>query len=75
VLARVIAEDRGAVVIDLTETAFIDTAIVRAIGRAAEVLRERDRPLIVRSPSRLAARVLEIFGLCHLVEPGVTAQT
>ena len=70
VLARVIAEDRGAVVIDLTETAFIDTAIVRAIGRAAELLHERNRRLTLRSPSRLAGRVLVIFGLTELVEHG-----
>jgi anti-anti-sigma factor len=75
VLARVIAEDHGAVVIDLTETAFIDTAIVRTIGRAAELLRERDRQLTLRSPSRLAGRVLLVFGLSHLVERAVTPQT
>jgi len=70
VLARVIAEDHGAVVIDLTEASFIDTAIVRTIGRAAGLLRERDRELTVRSPSRLAGRVLALFGLLHLVERG-----
>ena len=70
VLARVIAEDHGVVVIDLTETVFIDTAIVRAIGRAAEILHERDRQLRLRSPSNLASRVLVVFGLSHLVEHG-----
>jgi anti-anti-sigma factor len=68
-LARVIADHEGAVVVDLAETEFIDTATVRAIGRAGQLLGDRDRQLTLRSPSRLAVQVLAFGGLSHLVEP------
>jgi anti-sigma B factor antagonist len=69
-LARVVADDLGAVVINLAPTTFIDTATVRILDRARQLLSDRDRELTFRSPSRLAARVLTCFGLSHLVEPG-----
>jgi anti-anti-sigma factor len=74
ILARVIADDHGAVVIDLGPTTFIDTATVRALDSARRFLGDRDRELTFRSPSRLAARVLASFGLSQLVEPGAAAQ-
>jgi anti-anti-sigma factor len=72
VLARVIAEDNGAVVVDLAETDFFDTASVRVVGRAAQYLRTRERRLTVRSASRQSVMVLSAFGLSHLLEPCVT---
>jgi len=69
ILARVIADDEGAVVIDLAQTEFIDTATVRAIGRAGQLLGDHGRQLTLRSPSRLAVQVLAFGGLSHLVEP------
>jgi anti-anti-sigma factor len=67
-LARVIADHEGAVVIDLAEIEFIDTATVRALGRAEQFLGDRGRQLKVRSPTRLAVHVLAFGGLSHLVE-------
>lgn len=67
-LSRALADHRGAVVVDLTDTEFIDSATVRAIGQAAQFLGGRERQLTVRSPSRLALHLLEVFGLSDLVE-------
>lgn len=68
VLCRVIADRTGDVVIDMADTTFVDTAIVRALGTAQQLLDRQDRILTVRSPSRLAARVLQVFGLTDLIE-------
>jgi anti-anti-sigma factor len=62
-LTRVIADHRGDVVVDLAETEFIDTATLRALLRAREVLDWGGRRLTFRSPSRIAGRVLAVFGL------------
>jgi anti-anti-sigma factor len=68
VLSRVIALRAGDVVIDLTEAEFLDTAIVRALAVGEQLLDRRGRRLTFRSPSRLAARVLDVFGLSDLIE-------
>jgi len=68
VIAAVIAEKDGAVVLDLAGTEFIDTACVRAIGLAAQSLADRGRHMTFRSPSRFVAMLLATFGLTHLVE-------
>ena len=68
-LAGVIAEEDGDVIVDLARTDFIDTAALRAVLRAREVLRRGDRQLSLRSPSRIAGRLLSVFGLSHLVGP------
>jgi anti-anti-sigma factor len=67
-LSRVIASQAGDVVIDLAEAEFIDTATVRVLAAALQLLDRQGRELTVRSPSRLAARVLDLFGLAYLVE-------
>ena len=69
VLARVIAEHDGPVIVDLAHTDFIDTGTVRALGWAWRFLREVGRTLTLRSPSAVAARVVGQFGLSHLIEP------
>ena len=66
-LTRVIADQQGDVIVDLAETEFIDTATLRALLRAREVLEWGGRQLTLRSPSRIADRVLAVFGLSHLV--------
>jgi anti-anti-sigma factor len=66
VLARVIADQRGDVIVDLAETEFIDTATLRALLRAREVLDCDGRQLALLSPSRIADRLLAVFGLSHL---------
>jgi anti-anti-sigma factor len=67
-LSTVIASHDGDVVVDLAETAFIDTAIVRALADAHRMLGLQGRTVTFRSPSRLAARLLDLFGLTDLIE-------
>jgi anti-anti-sigma factor len=67
-LSRVIASQAGDVVIDLAEAEFIDTATVRVLAAGLQLLDRQGRKLTIRSPSRLAARVLDLFGLADLVE-------
>lgn len=69
VLIRVVADHHGDVVVDLAETAFIDTATLRAVLGARDALEGTGRRLTFRSPSRNAGRLLEIFGLSKLVTP------
>lgn len=68
-LTRSIADSDGLVVIDLAEIAFIDTGGIRALARAAAFLSDRGRELTVRSPPRIAARILTLLELSHLIEP------
>jgi anti-anti-sigma factor len=68
VLCRVIDSNRGDVIIDLGNATFIDTAIVRTLATAQHSLDRQGRRLTFRSPSRLAARLLELFGLTDLTE-------
>jgi anti-anti-sigma factor len=67
-LSRVIATLLGDVVIDLTETDFIDSAIGRTLADAQRMLDRQGRQVTFRSPSRLAARLLDLFGLTALIE-------
>jgi anti-anti-sigma factor len=68
-LARVVADqDGGDVVIDLAEAEFVDADIVFTLGAAQRLLDRDGRTISFRSPSRLAARVLHLFGLADLVE-------
>ena len=65
--ARITADGTGDVVVDLSQVEFIDTATVRAVLGARVLLAGDGRQLTLRSPSRVAARVLARFGLTHLV--------
>ena len=68
VMSQVIELGRGDVVIDLTETTFIDTAIVRTLAIGQQLLDRQGSSLIFRSPSRLASMVLQVFGMSYLIE-------
>jgi anti-sigma B factor antagonist len=68
-LSRVIATGNGDVVVDLAAVTFIDTAIVRSLATGQRLLDRTGRTLTFRSPSRLAVRVLDMFGLTELIEP------
>jgi anti-anti-sigma factor len=68
-LSRLIALQAEDVVVDLTDTEFVDLAIVRVLGRCHQLLARQGRKLTFRSPSRLAARLLDLIGLTHLIEP------
>jgi len=74
VLSRAIASGSGDLVIDLTEVRFIDTAIVRAFCDGQRFLSSLGRKLTFRSPSRVAARLLDIFSLTDLIERREGAQ-
>ncbi len=65
--ARIIAAGEGDVVVDLARLEFLDTATIRAVVRARAVLAGDGRQLTLRSPSRIAGRVLAVFGLTQLV--------
>ena len=71
VLSRVIADYAGDVVIDLAQLTFIDSATGRILAIAKDLLSCRGRHMAVRSPSRLAAIVLDVFGLTDLIETQV----
>jgi len=49
-LERIISRHKGPVIIDLADTAFIDSATVRALSWAAVTLDKAGRPLSVRAP-------------------------
>ncbi len=67
VLAWVFGQFDGPVVLDLAETEFMDTAVVRVLARARQFLCDYGRPLTLRSPPRQAARLLRLVGLSDLV--------
>jgi anti-sigma B factor antagonist len=69
-LDRVVADHNGDVAVDLSAADFIDSATVRALGRAGQLLTDSSRTLTLRSPSTLALRILTLHGLSHLVEQG-----
>jgi anti-anti-sigma regulatory factor len=68
VLSRVIAHGAGDVLIDLAPVTFIDTATVRSLATGQRLLDRTGRALTFRSPSRLAVRVLDLFGLTDRIE-------
>ena len=69
VLARVIADSDGPVIVDLADTEFIDSGTVRALARAGQSLNDRGRTLTLRSPSSMAVQVVQLLGFSHLIEP------
>lgn len=73
VLSGVVATGTGDVVVDLAELKFIDTATVRVLAVAQQILDRRGRGMTFRSPSRLAVLMLAVSGLTHLVEARAVA--
>lgn len=61
-LAESIADSPGDVVVDLSEVEFMDAAIVAELARARDQMRARSRALVLRAPSPIALRILEICG-------------
>jgi anti-anti-sigma factor len=68
VLSWVIAWRTGDVVVDLGELKFVDSATVHILAEARQLLERVGRAMSFRSPSSLATRVLQVFGLTHLIE-------
>jgi anti-anti-sigma factor len=58
----------GDVVVDLSEVEYIDIASVRILDVARQLLSRESRSLTFRSPSKLAAVVLGLFGLTEFLE-------
>ena len=67
-LAAAVGELDGAVIVDLSQTAFIDAGNMRVLARASREVQGRGRAFVLRSPSRIATRVIEFFGLTSLCE-------
>jgi anti-anti-sigma factor len=62
-VARLLGEDARDIVLDLSETAFLDSSGLRAILTAQRRLSAADGHLVLRAPSEPVARLLEITGL------------
>lgn len=58
----------GDLIIDLTETTFVDTATVRTIADCHRLIAGHGRRLTLRSPQQSAVKVITLFGLRHLIE-------
>ena len=70
-MAEAIALDNANVVVDLSEVDYMGVATVVVFIDAVELLRLRSRSLILRAPSMVTRRVLEVCDLAHLIEPAV----
>jgi len=69
-LSWTIAWRVGDVVVDLAALEFIDSATVRVLACGRELLEGSGRRLTFRGPSRVAAYILDAFGLTNLIETG-----
>lgn len=67
-LVAAVAELDGAVIVDLSSTEFIDAGSMRVLARASQELQDHGRAFVLRSPSRIATRVIDFFGLNSLCE-------
>jgi anti-sigma B factor antagonist len=71
-LANASSRDDADLVVDLSGVTFIDAATIGVLIRGGNGLRRESRSLTLRSPSRWARRLLDIWGLTALVEPDTT---
>jgi anti-sigma B factor antagonist len=62
-IGKLLSEPVDEVVLDLSETGFLDSSGLRAILSAHRRLTESDRRLALRAPSEAVTRLLEITGL------------
>jgi anti-sigma B factor antagonist len=62
-IGRLLSEDARSIVLDLSETAFLDSSGLRAILTAQRRLAAADGQLVLRRPSEPVSRLLEITGL------------
>jgi anti-anti-sigma factor len=74
-LARAIALDDDDLVIDLSEVEFMGAETIGIIIRTRDYLRSRSRDLVLRAPSPLARRVVDLCGLAPLIAPHPTDAT
>jgi anti-anti-sigma factor len=66
-LDAAIRETRGAFVVDLSDTAFLDSSGLNVLLRARAVLGRADRALVLVCPPGPARRVFEIAGIADLL--------
>jgi len=64
-LARAIAHNDAAIVIDLSDVELMGASTIGVIVAAREFLRQRSRTLTLRCPSLFVRRII---GICHLVD-------
>ena len=62
-IAKLLGEDVHEIVLDLTDTTFLDSSGLRAILTAQRRLSDDHGQLMLRSPSEPVTRLLEITGL------------
>ena len=67
-LGRVVADEVGDVVVDLTEVSFLDASTLGALAHCRSLLAAQDRHLTLRGPQGGPLRVLEVCGFVPLVE-------
>jgi anti-anti-sigma factor len=66
--ARAMTRDDADVVVDLSEVAFMSASTAGLLARTRAALRLESRSLVLRAPSRSAARIL---GLCGLMDAAI----
>ncbi|HEV7525817.1 MAG TPA: STAS domain-containing protein [Acidimicrobiia bacterium] len=64
-----VGRDDTDVIVDLAEVDFIGAAWLGTIVKSRAVLRAQHRNLMLRAPSDVARRLLDLCGLEYLVEP------
>jgi anti-anti-sigma factor len=69
VLARGIAANNAAIVVDLSEVELMSASTLGVIVKARVLLREQSRSLTVRHPSAFVRRIIGICGLEDLLGP------
>jgi anti-anti-sigma factor len=69
VLARGIAANNAAIVVDLSEVELMSASTLGVIVKARVLLREQSRSLTVRYPSAFVRRIIGICGLDDLLGP------
>lgn len=62
--------DGADLIVDLSGVTFIGAATIGVLLRVLDNLRRQSRSLTLRSPSRCAMRVIDVFGLTGLLESG-----
>jgi anti-sigma B factor antagonist len=67
-LDAAIRETSGALVVDLSDVAFLDSSGVNVLLRARAVLGREERVLVVVCPPGAARRVFEVAGIADLLE-------
>ena len=67
-LANVVFADDADLIVDLSNVTFMSAATIEALIDGRNLLLRRSRTLTLRSPSRCARRLLDLFGLAGLVE-------